>query len=90
MRMRDKNKIELYCETEYLFDPGMKENNFLYTWTDLTYSINDWLWAGVSVQRTRLYKTELDIQRGLIVGAGVKGWEITSYLYNVGFSAPLV
>ena len=85
-----KNKIELYSETEYLFDPGMKENNFLYTWTDLTYSIKDWLWAGLSVQRTRLYKTELDIQRGLIVGAGGKRWEISSYLYNVGFSTPLV
>lgn len=77
--------FELYSESEYYFDVESTDNNFFYTWTDLTYSPTDWLWLGISGQRTRLYQTELDIQRGLLVGAGVKQWELTTYLYNLGY-----
>ena len=78
-------KFELYSESEYLFNTDNKENNYMYTWTDLTYSINDNLYVGVSVQRTRLYQTALDTQRGLVLGGNLKNWEITGYLYNLGF-----
>jgi hypothetical protein len=77
--------FELYSEGEYLFDSESAENNFFYNWADFTYSPKDWLWFGVSAQRTRLYQTELDIQRGVLVGAGLKQWELTTYLYNPGF-----
>lgn len=83
-----RKKWELTSETEYLFEMDSKTNNFLYTWTDLSYSVNDWLWIGISAQRTRLYQTKLDIQRGLLVGAGWKTWEATAYLYNIGFDNP--
>jgi hypothetical protein len=77
-------RFELYSEMEYLFDVKANENNFYYNWSDLTYSPTDWLWVGISGQRTRLYETDLDIQRGLIVGGGWKNWELTTYLYNLG------
>jgi hypothetical protein len=80
-----RKKFELTSETEFLIDTQANENNFLYTWTDLNYSIKDWLWVGISAQRTRLYKTNLDIQRGILVGAGYKKLEVTAYLYNLGF-----
>lgn len=77
--------FELYSESEYFFDAESTDNNFFYTWTDLTFSPTDWLWLGISGQRTRLYQTELDIQRGLLVGAGLKQWEFTTYVYNLGY-----
>jgi len=80
--------FELYSEMENVFDLSDKENNFYYNWTDLTYSPTDWLWFGISGQRTRLYQTEVEIQRGLIVGAGLKQWELTSYLYNFDVDNP--
>jgi len=80
--------FELYTESEYIFDIGANENNFFYNWSDLTYSAKDWLWFGISGQRTRLYQTDLDIQRGLLIGAGVKNWEVNTYLYNLGFDDP--
>ncbi len=82
--------FELYTESEYLFDPNSSENNFYYNWSDLTYSPTDWLWVGISGQRTRLYETDLDIQRGILVGAGFKFWEVTTYVYNLGFDDPFV
>lgn len=84
------NKFELYNESEYFFDADANENNFFYSWVDFTYAPKDWLWVGLSGQRTRLYQTDLDIQRGLLVGGGYKSWELTGYLYNLGFDDPFV
>jgi hypothetical protein len=74
--------FELYSESEFLFDFESSENNFFYSWTDLTYSPLDWLWFGISGQRTKLYETEVEIERGLILGASFKNIEITGYFYN--------
>ena len=82
--------FELYNEMEYLVDWSDHENNFYYSWADFTYSPTDWLWFGISVQRTRLYQTDLDIQRGAIVGGGYKNWELTGYFYNIGFDDPFI
>jgi len=81
-------RFEFYSESEYYIDFESSENHFLYTWTDITYSPTDWLWFGISGQRTRLYQTDLDIQRGLLIGGGLKGWELTTYMYNLGFDDP--
>lgn len=80
--------VELYSEAEYLFDSKTAENNFFYVWTDLMWSPKEWLWVGLSGQRTRLYQTDLEIQRGLLAGVALKNWELTGYLYNVGFDDP--
>lgn len=80
--------FELYSEMENLFDFGDRENNFYYNWTDLTYSPTDWLWLGISGQRTRLYQTDVEIQRGFILGGGLKQWELTTYFYNLDVDNP--
>lgn len=76
--------FEFYSESEYFIDFQESESNFVYTWIDLTYSPLDWLWTGISAQRTRLYQSELDLQRGLILGGGFKNLEMTGYWYNIG------
>jgi hypothetical protein len=78
-------KFELYSEMENLFDLKDNENNFYYNWADLTYSPTDWFWFGISGQRTRLYQTDLEIQRGLQVGVGLKHFELNTYVYNIGY-----
>jgi hypothetical protein len=83
-------RFEIYTESEYLFDLQTTENNFFYNWSDITYSPTDWLWVGISGQRTRVYETDLEIQRGLLIGGGAKSWEITTYVYNLGFDDPFV
>lgn len=80
--------IELYSEMENVFDLNENENDFFYNWSDFTYAPKDWLWVGLSGQRTRLYQTDLEIQRGILLGAGRNQWEINTYLYNLGFDDP--
>lgn len=80
--------FELYTESENVFDFESNDNNFFYNWTDFTWSPNDWLWFGLSGQRTRLYQTDLEIQRGFLVGGAFKRLELSGYLYNLGFDDP--
>jgi hypothetical protein len=75
--------FELYSESEYLFDFESKENNFFYNWTDFTYSPLDWLWFGISGQLTKLYGTELETDRGLMLGVSYQNFEFTGYFYNI-------
>ena len=74
--------FELYSESEYLFDFESKDNNYFYSWTDLTYSPLDWLWFGISGQLTKVYQTDLELEKGLILGGSYQNYEITGYFYN--------
>lgn len=74
--------LELYSESEYLFDVESEENNFFYNWSDLTYSPTDWLWFGISGQLTKVYETELETDKGLMLGVAYKNFEFTGYYYN--------
>jgi hypothetical protein len=75
--------FELYSESEYLFDLESNENNFFYSWTDFTYSLSDWLWFGISGQMTKVYETELETDRGLLLGTAYQNFEFTGYFYNI-------
>ena len=80
--------FEFSSQSEYVVDVLDKENNFFYNWTDFTYSPLDWLWFGLSLQRTRLYKTDLEFQYGLMAGGGYKWFGLSGYLYNLGLDDP--
>jgi len=79
----DYSSFELYSESEYLFDFESKENNFFYSWTDLTYSPLDWLWFGISGQLTKVYQTEIESDRGVLIGGTYKSWQLNGYFYNL-------
>lgn len=76
--------LEFSSQSEYVFDTEDKENNFYYTWADLAYSPVDWLFFGLSAQRTKAYETDLDVQRGLLAGVSYKEMDISAYYYNPG------
>ena len=82
--------VELYSANEYIFDTTSKAGNFFYTWTQLTYSPVKWFTAGYVVQRTRAYRTPLDIQHGILVGFTHKKVTFTSQIFNIGEADPTV
>jgi hypothetical protein len=75
-------RLELYSESEYVFDLGSKSGNFFYTWSELSISPTDWFRAGLVAQRTRAYQTDVDVQRGLLFGVSFKKLDVTSYIFN--------
>ena len=50
----------------------------------------DWFRVGLVTQRTRVYKTDRDVQRGLFVGFSYKDLEAATYVFNPDDSKPVV
>jgi hypothetical protein len=75
-------RLEFYGEAEYLFNTRERADSFFYLWSELTVSPVDWLRAGLVAQRTRAYESELDIQRGFLVGLSYKKVEVAGHVFN--------
>ena len=74
--------IELYSEAEFVIDTEDSSDSFFYTWSELTYSLTDWLRAGIVVQRTKAFESDFDIQRGLVVGLTYEQLDFAVYVLN--------
>jgi hypothetical protein len=83
-------RFALSSQCEYFVDAGDSSANFFYTWSELTYSPLEWLRAGLAIQRTKTYKSDLDIQRGFLVGATYKKVDLTTYIFNLGWTDPTI
>ena len=83
-------RLQLYSETEFVIDPGDSDNNFLYTWSELEVAPVDWCRFGLVVQRTKVYQTEFDIQRGFFAGMSYKRANVTAYVFNPDAGRPTV
>jgi hypothetical protein len=81
-------KFDLSSEGEFVFDVGTSEGSFFYTWSELSISPLDWFRFGLVGQRTRAYQTEVDIQRGLLVGFSYKKIDFTTYVFNLDRDKP--
>ena len=76
--------FEAYAEAEYVFDLDDSDSKFFYMWSELSFWPTEWLRAGIVTQRTRVYQTERDIQRGLLVGFAFKRVDGSVYFFNPG------
>jgi hypothetical protein len=83
-------RFALSSQSEYVFDSGDSSGNFFYTWSELSYAPADWFRAGLAIQRTKAYKSDLDIQRGFLVGATYKSLDLTAYVFNLGWTDPTI
>jgi len=56
---------DFYIEAEYVRDLEVREDSFTYSWSELGFTPLEWLRFGLVGQRTMVYKSDRDIQRGL-------------------------
>ena len=83
-------RLSLSTQGEFVFDTGNSAGSFFYTWSELTYSPVEWFRFGLAAQRTKLYHTNLDIQRGFLVGFNYKSVDFTTYIFNLGWTDPTI
>jgi len=81
-------KLELSSEGEFVFDTRDKEGSFFYNWSELSISPVEWFRFGLVGQRTRAYRSDVDIQRGLLVGFSRKKIDFTTYVFNLDHGKP--
>jgi hypothetical protein len=75
-------KFELYSEGEYVFDAGETADSFFYNWSELTFAPVEWFRFGMATERTRVYQTDREIQRGLLAGFSYKNLDVAGYVFN--------
>lgn len=72
----------LYAQPQYSFSLENSINNFIYSWTDITYSPLNWLSIGVSLQHTKPYKSSGYFENGLVIEAAYKKLTFPVYIFN--------
>jgi hypothetical protein len=75
-------KLGWYVESVYVVDLDDSDENFLYTWSELTYAATDWFSFGLVGQRTRIRDQELEVDRGLLAEVALKKVSVSLYLFN--------
>jgi hypothetical protein len=75
-------KIEFSTEAEYVIDTGDSDDSFFYNWSELAVAPVEWFRAGLAIQRTKVYQTGFDIQRGFLVGISFERVDFTTYVFN--------
>ena len=76
--------FDVASEGEYVFDAGERSDSFFYTWSEFGWTPLSWLRVGLVAQRTKVYKTDFEIQRGVLVGIAYKDASFTTYVFNPG------
>lgn len=83
-------KLAFYSEGEYLFDSNASSDSFFYAWSELTWAPVDWCRFGLAGQRTRVYQTDREIQRGFLLGFSGEHVDFTTYVFNPDERTPTV
>jgi hypothetical protein len=74
--------LGLYSESEYLRSTHDRDEDFIYSWNELTLAPTEWLKFGIAGQRTRAYDTRLSIDRGPMLALSFKRVTGTFYWFN--------
>jgi len=79
--------VDFYIETEYLHDFESHEDSYTYAWSELGFSPVERLHFGLVGQRTRVYRSDLDIQRGGFAQITFGKATLGLYVFNPADSA---
>lgn len=83
-------RFDVYSESEFVIDTGDSSDSFFYNWSEVGILPVDWLRCGAVVQRTRVYQTDRDVQRGLFAGLTLERLDVVTYFLNPDSEALVV
>lgn len=78
----DYKKFFLSLQTQYSFSTDQRVDNFFYNWSELGFQPLKWLYGGISVQHTRLYKSETTLEPGILLGWNFNRFSIPMYSFS--------
>lgn len=82
--------LTLYSEAEYVLDSSDSSASFFYAWSELTWAPVSCFRFGVVAQRTKVYETDRDVQRGLLLGLSFGRVDLTAHVFNPDDDQPTV
>ena len=75
--------FDFYVESEYLFDLNDNSGNFFYSWLELGVAPIELVRAGVTAQRTRIFESPLEVDRGLFAQLTPEPGTVSLYAFNL-------
>ncbi len=78
----DYNKTFISMQTQYTISKYEISDNFFFNWTELGYQPLKWVYAGLSMQQTKMYKSSFKSEYGMLVGFEIKKFTIPIYVFN--------
>ena len=75
-------KFDFYSESEHVFDFKNNENNFFYMYSELAIRPIKPIRTGLIVQRTKLFESEHEIQRGLFAEYYFGRFRVGSFFFS--------
>ena len=78
----DFKKFYFDTQSQYTFSVQQRSDNFIYSWSDLTYQLSEKFAAGISLQQTKLYQVNGAFEKGILIKAGFKNWTFPVYVFK--------
>lgn len=79
--------VDFYTETEYMHNFNTHEDSFTYAWSELGLRPLPWLRFGLVGERSKVYKSDRDIQRGGFAQFTMGRVTLGTYVFNPDDSA---
>lgn len=76
------HRLFFSSQLQYTFSAKHHTENFLYSWSDLSYQILNNIYTGISVQQTNLYKLPSRLEEGFFIKALFNKWTMPLYFFN--------
>jgi hypothetical protein len=79
--------FEFFTQGEFFIDAATSENNYFYTWSELSVAPVHWLRVGFVADRTKALAEDIAIRRGPLVGLRYGKVDFTTYWLSPGARA---
>jgi hypothetical protein len=81
-------KLDLYTESETVIDFHDASDSFFYAWSELGFSAAPWTRLGATLQRSLVFETSLQVQRGVFASVTIRFLTLSLYEFNWPWNAP--
>jgi hypothetical protein len=78
----DFRRFNFSSQSQYCVNADSRSNNYFFSWSELSYQPLEWLYAGISLQNTQIYRSASLHEPGLLVGLSYKQWNFPVYSFN--------
>ena len=76
------HKFCFSSEPQYVFSFRQEEQNYFYSWTELSYEVFSFFYAGLALQQTKSFSLPNVLEPGIMTGFTIKKFDIPIYCFN--------
>lgn len=76
------DKFCFFSEPQYVCSFQQEADSYIYSWTEVSYEVFSFLYAGIALQQTKPYSLPNVFEPGLMAGISIKNFDIPIYFFS--------